>query len=265
MDNIKIKIMNKKFVRSLVIGSLIFFSAIPALAATVLVSPAAINIPENQNFNLNLSVDPQGGKDYTAKIELKFPADLLEVKSFTMASGWMPLTQTGYDTIDNTNGSLIKTGGYPGGLTSAASFGTVSFRAKKSGNGTINLGSASLILDATNKNILIGSPSASVTVATAPVAAPKPSTAPQTVKTISPSASPIVSASPTPTPIETLVAESPITSPSTTPNEENFSLFASIINLASLGTGKAIVIIVVVLLLVSLAYIGIMKFKKKQQ
>ncbi|MDP2696379.1 MAG: hypothetical protein Q8O87_04010 [bacterium] len=257
--------MKKKIVKLLVVGGLIFFSAMPALAATVLVSPATINVVANQNFNLSLSVDPQGGKDYTAKIELKFPADLLEVNSFTMASGWMPLTMAGYDAIDNTNGSLTKTGGYPGGLSSSASFGTVSFKAKKSGSGVISLGGASLILDATNKNILTGSPSASVVIATAPVGTPKPSLAPQTTTTISPSASPVVSGSPAPTPVETIASESPTASPLAAPAGETFSLLAGIFNLASLGTGNAIVIIVVLLLIGAIAYIGMTKFKRKQQ
>ena len=258
--------MTKKILFTISLATLgVIVLAMPALAATVLVSPTAINVAANQNFNLSLSVDPQGGKDYTAKIELKFPADLLEVNSFTMASGWMPLTQTGYDLIDNANGSLIKTGGYPGGLSSSASFGAVSFKAKKSGSGTISLGGASLILDATNKNILTGSPSANVIIAVAPTATPKPLIAPQGTTTISPS--PVVSGSPAPMPIETIVAESPTVSPSTAPTGEGFSLLASVGNFFSLGTNSAAVVIIVILLILALIYIAWDYFArhKKQQ
>lgn len=243
--------MKKTFLTILISVSGLAISVTPALAATVLVSPAAINVVANQNFNLNLSVDPQGGKDYTAKIELKFPADLLEVRSFVMASGWMPLTQTGYDATDNINGSLIKTGGYPGGLVSSASFGIVSFRAKKSGSGTISLGGASLILDATNKNILTGSPSASVIIATAPTATPKPSPALPMTTTISPSASPIVSASPTPEQTQAVASESPAPV-----GQEGFSLMAGIGTFFSLGTNSAMVVIIIILLILTLLYIA---------
>ena len=143
----------------------------PVLAATdILFSPASITVKQGQTFILSASVNPQGVKNYTVKLELNYPADLLEVKSFTFGSKWMPLSQPGYDSIDNTKGVLIKTAGYTGGLSSIASFGTISFLAKKTGSGTIVVGDDSLALDSTNKNVLSGTPQVSVTV-TAPILA----------------------------------------------------------------------------------------------
>ena len=127
----------------------------PVLAATtVSLTPTNTNVVEGRNFVLTVKIDPQGLKNYTAKMELTYPADLLRVNSFTFGTSWMPVSQPGYDLIDNTNGVLIKTGGYPGGIASQATFGTVSFFAKKTGSGIIKLGGNSLALDATNQNLL---------------------------------------------------------------------------------------------------------------
>lgn len=146
----------KKSIFTVLLGGLIaLVLTTPVLAATtVSLSPAVVNVIEGQNFNLTVKIDPQGLKNYTAKIELTYPADLLRVNSFTFGSSWMPVSQPGYDSIDNTSGVLIKTAGYPGGVTSQATFGIVSFSAKKAGNGIIKMGNDSLALNATNQNLL---------------------------------------------------------------------------------------------------------------
>ena len=137
----------------------------PALAVTnISFSPTSITVKQGQTFILSSSVNPKGIKNYTVKLELNYPADLLEVKSFTFGSGWMALSQPGYDSIDNANGILIKTAGYTGGLSSAASFGTISFLAKKAGSGVITVGDNSLALDSTNENVLGSMPQVSVVV-----------------------------------------------------------------------------------------------------
>ncbi|PCI29967.1 hypothetical protein COB55_01140 [Candidatus Wolfebacteria bacterium] len=134
------------------------------LASTdVSFSPTSVSVKKGQTFTLTIGVNPKGVKNYTVKTELNYPSDLLEVKSFTFTSGWMAVAQPGYDLIDNASGSLIKTAGYPGGLSTQATFGTVSFVAKKDGNGSIVLSGDSLTLDANNNN-LIGSGAVSTTV-----------------------------------------------------------------------------------------------------
>lgn len=136
----------------------------PLYASSVFFSPNIISFQENKNFNVNISIDPQNIKNYTVKLELKYPADLIEVKSFTIGNNWMPLIQSGYDAIDNMNGVLIKTGGYPGGLSKSALFGTILFHAKKSGNGMIQIGDNSASLDANNQNVLTGTPQIGVNI-----------------------------------------------------------------------------------------------------
>jgi len=129
--------------------------ATPVLAATtILLTPASIEITEEENFTLMVAVNPQGIKNYTVKVGLEYPADLLEVKSFTFGSDWMALSQAGYDLVDNTNGVLVKTAGFPGGISEPVTFGIVSFSAKKTGEGIIKIGGDSIVLDGANHNVL---------------------------------------------------------------------------------------------------------------
>jgi len=147
----------KKSIFTIVLSGLgMMVLAMPVFAATsFLLSPVNVNVTEGQNFSVVIAVDPQDVKNYTVKVELEYPADLVEVKSFTLGSDWMALSQSGYDLIDNTNGVLVKTAGYPGGLSSAATFGTVSFLAKKAGDGIIKIASDSFVLNEENENVLI--------------------------------------------------------------------------------------------------------------
>ena len=164
----------KKTLLTILLGAFgVMVLAAPVLAATnVSFTPVNVSVRQGQNFTLTIGVNPQGVKNYTAKIELRYPADLLEVKSFTFANGWVALAQPGYDLTDNANGVLIKTAGYPGGVSSAVTFGTVSFLAKKSGNGTITLSGDSFVLDAVNQNVLVSvSVQTTVVITAAPVQA----------------------------------------------------------------------------------------------
>ncbi len=149
--------MNKT-IFTIILGALgTVILAMPVLAATALsLSPTSINVTQGQNFNLVVAINPQGVKNYTVKIELQYPADLLEVKTFTLANNWMALSQQGYDLIDNENGLLIKTAGYPGGVSEPITFGTISFSAKQTGSGIIKIGNNSLVLDATNQDVFNG-------------------------------------------------------------------------------------------------------------
>ena len=137
------------------IAMLLFaFAAVPVLAATdFLLESTTIDIAEQGDFTLIVNIDPKGVKNYTAKLEMKYPTELLEVKSFVFAKGWMQLNQPGYDLIDNTDGLLIKSAGYPGGFSKLITLGTVSFSAKKAGKGIIRVGENSLALNADNQNV----------------------------------------------------------------------------------------------------------------
>jgi len=160
--------MKKIIFASLLTG---IFLAGSALAVTSFsFSSTAFNVAQGQSFVLRTAVNPQGTANYTVKLELQYPSDLLEIRSFTLGNSWMAVSQPGYDLIDNTSGVLIKSAGYPGGLSSSASFGTISFYAKKSGNGTIQTTNNSFALDANSQNVLSGTAQASVAITKASVA-----------------------------------------------------------------------------------------------
>ena len=169
--------------------------ALPVFAGTLSLSPTSVSVKQGQIFNTVVSLNPQGVKNYTVKLELKYSADLFEVKSFAFGDKWMPLSQTGYDLVDNAGGTMIKTAGYPGGAISAATFGTVSFKAKKNGNGIISVGNNSQIFDATNANILNGFSQVSVAIS-APTPTITKQTTPIPTVSVSPSLTPEVSAEP---------------------------------------------------------------------
>ena len=224
-------------------------------ATTISFSPTSIDVEPGESFNLTISLNPQGIRNYTVKTEVNYPADLLEAKSFNFSGGWMALSQSGYDLIDNTNGQLIKTAGYPGGIPTATTFGTITFSAKKAGQGTISLSGNSMALDADNQNIL-----------TSPLAqAPVKITSP-----VIPSAPPAAPAAPeeeeempeepgeeiTP-PVEE-IGEEEVTAPEeeiTGEIEEKPSFLAAIGNILSFGTGSTTIGIVISLIALAIIFL----------
>jgi len=148
--------MKKTIFTSILLGGLISLAfVIPALAAsTVSLSPSSINKIERQSFSVLIKINPQSVKNYTSKIKLEYPANLLKVSSFTFGNNWMRVNQPKYDSIDNINGILIKTAGYPGGISLPKTFGTVLFYAKKAGSGVIKIANGSFVLGSANQNLL---------------------------------------------------------------------------------------------------------------
>ena len=150
--------MKKIKLTNIIIALGMFMFALPVMAATTAsLSPASVNVTAGKSFSITVAVNPQGTNNYAEKLEVDFPAANLQVASFTLGSNWMALTQTGYDSTDNTNGVLIKTAGYPGGISGATTFGTITFYAKKSGSGTISIGNGSLAFQTTGSSAITGS------------------------------------------------------------------------------------------------------------
>ena len=168
---------------AMIVGTMAF--SLSALAATTAsFTPASVKVATGQQFNMVVMVDPAGTKNYAEKIEVDFPADTLEVISFTLGNGGMALSQPGYDSLDNTNGVMIKTAGYAGGISSPTLIGTILFTAKKSGSGTIKIGSQSAAFQVSGQSAISGA-SASFTVSSAIVSLKKsPATALAPVTTI---------------------------------------------------------------------------------
>lgn len=165
-------VTKRNILLSAVMAVLAVFAAVPAFAATIKLSPGdAISAEQGETFAVTVTIEPQSEENYTADVQLNYPADLLQVASFTLEKNWMALSRPGYDLIDNTNGQLIKTAGYPDGISSPLQFGTVTFLAKKAGSGVISLGKGSFVLDGNNKNVLANAPEVPFAITASPAQA----------------------------------------------------------------------------------------------
>ncbi len=225
---------------------------------TVSLSPVSVSVEEGQTFNLAVSVNSQVVKSYMVKSEIKFPSDILEIESFNFGNNWIPLTQTGYNLIDNTNGVLIKTAGYPGGLSSQADFGTIVFKAKKNGTGAVQVTGNSLALNADNLNVISGLPiTASITITQ--VISPTLETQTQSKTTVKP----ITEVNIVPSlPITQEQTAQPAEIPQTTAQN---SLAATIGGFLTLGTGSVWVGILVGLIILAIIAYAIYLFIQKKR
>ena len=147
-------------------AALLAYCALGASAyalATATISPGRVVATTGATFDAVIVLNPDTAgttatSSYSARIGLNYRPDLLEVTNFTYASGVVGLSQPGYDVLDNTRGTLVKTAGFPGGITKPTRFGTVTFRTKIAGTGLIAIDGGSLILDANNNNIFARNP-----------------------------------------------------------------------------------------------------------
>ncbi|HQU07873.1 MAG TPA: cohesin domain-containing protein [Candidatus Paceibacterota bacterium] len=172
------------------VGALVLSFVLPAaaFAASVGLSPASVSVKPGEVFTVTVLANPAGAHVYTVRANISFNPSLVSVTNFAFAPKWIQLTQPGYDAIDNTNGSLIKTAGYPGGITNPTVLGTATFTAKKAGTAAITATNQSLLLDANGKNALSGTQglvSVVVTVPPTPTPAPKPKQTAATTQTAS--------------------------------------------------------------------------------
>jgi hypothetical protein len=163
--------------------------AVPAMAsaATFSFAPTTATYAPSKTFSVAVFVNPSAGETITtAKLSLKIPADMLEVVSFTPTTGWIALPLPGSDLVDNVNGKLIKTGGYPAKVTSVKQFGTIVFKTKASGSANISTNADSMLIDTTNADKYVSANGPVFTIAKpAPKPKPKPTvtTKPKVEKT----------------------------------------------------------------------------------
>ena len=151
-NNIK-KIVLAGFIT--VIGMFAFTFGVQA-ATVASFSPVSVSTTEGKTFDVIVTVNPNGTSNYAEKIEVDYPTDTLKVKSFAFGKNWINLSQDGYDSIDNTKGILIKTAGYPGGISTSTEFGTITFVAKKSGNGNIKIGDTGISYESKKEGSVTG-------------------------------------------------------------------------------------------------------------
>jgi len=150
-----------------------------ALAASFQLTSSQTSVTTGQTVTVQVIATPGSSAIYTASAHLSFTPGVLQVTNFTFATNWMPVTQSSYNSTDNTGGALVKTGGYPGGFTAPTALGTITFTAVAPGTATVSATNASVLLDQNNTNEVSGTQgSLSITVT-----APKPATTPTTAST----------------------------------------------------------------------------------
>ncbi len=139
-----------------------------AMAASVNLSPATVSVTPGKTFTVTVTAEPAGADVYTVRANVSFDPALVQVTGFALAPKWLALSMSGYDSIDNTNGMLIKTAGYPGGITAPTVFGTVTFTAKAAGTAHLSVTGQSMLLDENSKNTLSGTQGATQVTVSAP-------------------------------------------------------------------------------------------------
>jgi len=164
------KHISKKLIISAIIATL---GAVGLISTALATADFTLSLPEGTSyevgdtFEADIVISPTESI-YTAGIYLEYPANLLKVESFSFASTWMPLSQSEYDSIDNTNGLLVKTAGYPGGVDSPLTLGTATFRVLDSGQATVEFSSDTFALNANNTNVADSLGSSRLTLTTVP-------------------------------------------------------------------------------------------------
>ena len=159
---------------ALLLGLSFGATKVSALTITSL-SPNQVVKSVGSTFDVTIVITPDSKVPiYSAKIGLNYNPDMLEVTHFKYGDNLMQLSQPGYDVMDNANGILVKTAGFPGGLASQIIFGTVTFRVKAAGTGVVVLSANGVALDANNANTFTRTTVAGSTSVTTPGATASP-------------------------------------------------------------------------------------------
>ena len=155
----------------------LFVTPLVSQAASISLPTSSQTYQEGQSISVRVLLHPDAGKPlYTAKLDLSYSTEVLQLSSFVQASGWIPLQQPGYHETNFSTGNVIRTGGYTGGVSNTVEFGTLTFIAKSSGQGKLSLnGAGILLLDQNNDNLFVSNnATASFSVVPKPVVKPAP-------------------------------------------------------------------------------------------
>jgi len=168
--------MKKYIITTIAILVGIFMTSNAFASSSISLSQSSVNVVAGKTFNVVVAVNPNGVSNYTASVKIKYPADLVSVNGYTQDSAWMPLSQSKYNLIDNTNGEIIKTAGYVKGFSTTTTFGTITFTALKTGTGVIQVENGTIVLDASSQNVFAGSPEVTLNVSTSTASVSKTAT-----------------------------------------------------------------------------------------
>jgi hypothetical protein len=153
----------KIFLKSALVFTIIFF-AIPVFA-----SPLSSSLSGNQNVKIGdivrvtVSFTANSGTPiYTASSDIKYDSSALSFGSASFNSAWLPISKSPYELSES--GHLVRTAGYPSGLSSGATFATFTFTALKAGTTNISL-TGGLALDQDNNDLGVAAKTLTVNVA----------------------------------------------------------------------------------------------------
>jgi len=141
--------------KKLTTAIIILSTLIPAIAlasTNVTLTPSRTTAVVGQYFTVAVALNPSEAV-YTSKVALTYTSDNIKYVSFTQGANWMPLPLSGYDEVNASTRSIIKTGGYPRGVSTPVRFGTLTFRATKAGIATISVAPGTSILNVSNQNV----------------------------------------------------------------------------------------------------------------
>ena len=131
------------------------FTALPAYAATISLSPASLSVAAGQSVSVQVEVNANGAAVVSSQFQLSYPASMLEPVSFTFAPGWTQTFDIGTNVM--TGGTVVKAGGYPSVFKGTLPMGTLTFEALKTGNATIAISNSnSYIFETDGGNIFTG-------------------------------------------------------------------------------------------------------------
>lgn len=142
--------------KHLIIALLAVLSPTAALAASFQIAPASVSAAPGDSVSLSLIAEPASSNVVSVRAHVVFDPSVLEEESFTYAPGWLSVAESGYDSVENGQGSVIKTAGYPGGITGQTPFATITFRVKSPGESDIGLAGDTAMLDGSGENIFGG-------------------------------------------------------------------------------------------------------------
>jgi hypothetical protein len=118
-----------------------------ACAASLSLAPASVALSPGESVTLDLIADPQGATIASIRADIAFDPSLLQETSFAFLPGWLALVEPGYDSVDNTNGAVVKTAGYPGGVERPVRIATITLQARKAGQAAVVIAGDTQMLD----------------------------------------------------------------------------------------------------------------------
>lgn len=129
---------------------MLFYSSICFASPVSSSLSGAQNVKVGDRVTVTVTYTPSGSPVFTASSDLKYDASMLGYSGVSFGGTWLPINQAPYDLTES--GHVVKTAGYPGGLSSSARFATFTFTALKAGTTNISL-SGGMALDENNTDL----------------------------------------------------------------------------------------------------------------